>query len=142
MCAIIGALTFNLTTPERHSQANALLNFMTRASHERGRDGRGFVCKIVTADKSYRKAHRDTDRSDSWVDTTFFPKGTIVGCMVGNLRAEPTTEYVAEKLEHDQQPYHLGDWSIAHNGTIANDKELRTHKHPTSIDSAAIRSEE
>jgi 7-cyano-7-deazaguanine synthase len=63
---------------------------------------------------------------------------TKAAVIVGNLRAEPTTEYVAEKHDQDQQPYSVGAWSIVHNGTIANDKELRTHAVPTDIDSAAI----
>src|SRR3546814_340928 len=62
------------------------------------------------------------------------------------MRAEPTTEYVEHKRELDQQPYRLGKWTIVHNGTIANDIDLRfTSGHlaerprlPTSIDSAAI----
>ena len=58
--------------------------------------------------------------------------------VIGNLRAEPTTEYIKEKQIYDQQPYTCGDWSIVHNGTIANDKELRTYELPTKIDSAAI----
>jgi 7-cyano-7-deazaguanine synthase len=57
---------------------------------------------------------------------------------IANFRAEPTTEYVKTKHRYDQQPYRTGSWAIIHNGTIANDKELRTHRHPTSIDSAAI----
>jgi 7-cyano-7-deazaguanine synthase len=58
--------------------------------------------------------------------------------VIGNLRAEPTTEFVQDKHLSDQQPYSSGKWSIVHNGTIANDKALRTHTLPTTIDSAAI----
>jgi 7-cyano-7-deazaguanine synthase len=65
-------------------------------------------------------------------------RGILGGAIVGNLRAEPTTEYVMHKREDDQQPYSLKGWSIVHNGTIANDKELRTGALPTTIDSAAI----
>ena len=43
MCAIVGALVWNLTTPARRERANSLLNHIIRASHERGRDGRGFL---------------------------------------------------------------------------------------------------
>jgi len=43
---------------------------------------------------------------------------------IGNLRAEPTTEYVETKSDADVQPYTVGSWSIVHNGTLANDKEL------------------
>ena len=58
--------------------------------------------------------------------------------MIANFRAEPTTEFVVKKTSNDQQPYSLGGWHIVHNGTIANDKELRTNEYPTTIDSAAI----
>jgi 7-cyano-7-deazaguanine synthase in queuosine biosynthesis len=57
---------------------------------------------------------------------------------IANFRAEPTTEYVNHKHPYDQQPYTLGSWTVVHNGTIANDKEIRTYQHPTSIDSAAV----
>ena len=58
--------------------------------------------------------------------------------LVGNCRAEPTTEWVKDKSTNDQQPYECGDWVIVHNGTVANDKELRTGELPTTFDSAAI----
>jgi 7-cyano-7-deazaguanine synthase len=60
------------------------------------------------------------------------------GLYIANFRAEPTTEYVKDKQVYDQQPYRLGDWSIVHNGTIANDKDIRTNLHASRIDSAAI----
>lgn len=58
-----------------------------------------------------------------------------------NLRAEPTTEYVQDKQISDVQPYTVGHWTIVHNGTIANDKDLcRKYnlKPPTRIDSWVI----
>lgn len=57
---------------------------------------------------------------------------------IANARAEPTTEFVEDKKSYDQQPYQLGDWIVVHNGTIANDKELRTWELETKIDSAVI----
>ena len=59
---------------------------------------------------------------------------------LGNARGEPTTEWVAGKQEADVQPFTSpsGLWKFSHNGTIANDKALRTGALPTSIDSAAI----
>lgn len=44
---------------------------------------------------------------------------------VFNARAEPTTEWVKEKFESDIQPFQHGNWIVAHNGTIANDKDLK-----------------
>lgn len=136
MCAIIGALVWGLTTPERREAANSLLNYIIRASHERGRDGRGFMINSGSVDLD----ERDTRRADGedWRDREFFRKDVEVATFISNLRAEPTTEYVAEKRASDQQPYTSGSWSIVHNGTIANDKDLRTHTVETRIDSAAI----
>lgn len=136
MCAIIGALVWGLTTPEARSQANGLLNHIVAHSHERGRDGRGFLTNYgddIVIEKS-------TDRKDAkdWAPVEFFKGDVSSATFIGNLRAEPTTEYVADKSQDDQQPYSAGHWSIVHNGTIANDKALRTGKVPTRIDSAAI----
>jgi 7-cyano-7-deazaguanine synthase len=134
MCAIVGALVFDLTTPYRVGQANDLLNYILRASHERGRDGRGW---FVNGDvyQTVREVTRAV--SEDWVDKEFFGQ-TKSSVFIGNLRAEPTTEYVAAKRWIDQQPYSAGDWSIVHNGTIANDRALRTNVIDTPIDSAAI----
>lgn len=136
MCAIIGALVWGLTTPDTRSQANVLLNHIIQQSHERGRDGRGFLTNygddIVTDKSTERKEGKD------WHPVEFFKGDVESATFIGNLRAEPTTEYVADKSQDDQQPYSAGHWSIVHNGTIANDKALRTGKVPTSIDSAAI----
>jgi len=63
--------------------------------------------------------------------------------VIGNLRAEPTTEVVARPASTDDiQPYQVGNWAIVHNGTIANDKELKRAyslgSGPTPIDSWVI----
>lgn len=63
----------------------------------------------------------------------------ILGCN----RATPTTEYHSNTMEEELQPVRVGDWTIVHNGTIANDKqlteELGLSKH-SRIDSAVIAS--
>lgn len=77
-----------------------------------------------------------------WVgeNNCFAKMKSMPGChtLIGNTRAEPTTEHIKNKKLLDQQPYVCGDWMIVHNGTIANDKKLRTGELPTTIDSAAI----
>jgi 7-cyano-7-deazaguanine synthase len=137
MCAVIGFALRNLSPMER-IRANHILNCIWSLSHERGRDGRGYT--IVSGgidtqeDRSVKRVGlEDTIDICPHIDVDF--QG---GVMIANLRAEPTTEFVEHKQERDQQPYTLDDWSIVHNGTIANDKELRTGKHKTTIDSAAI----
>ena len=60
---------------------------------------------------------------------------------ISNCRAEPTTEFVKEKQLRDVQPYTVGDWTVVHNGTIANDKELIAQyglEVETLIDSAVL----
>ncbi len=136
MCSIIGALLNNIASAEKVHAVNAILNHIWRCSHERGRDGRGFVINS-TGDASWF-SHRDTERSSTPSRSPELRGICRAASIIGNLRAEPTTEFVREKHLSDQQPYTAGEWSIVHNGTIANDKALRTGTLPTSIDSAAI----
>ncbi|QGJ92675.1 QueC-like queosine biosynthesis protein [Microbacterium phage Megan] len=44
--------------------------------------------------------------------------------VIGNTRAEPTTEWVPDKTADDVQPFIVGPLTVAHNGTIANDVAL------------------
>ena len=136
MCAIIGALVWGLTTQEKKDSANAMLNHIIAASHERGKDGRGFMWDNGSETITVKDATRRTGQE--WEKFDFFSTSLVCGSLIGNLRAEPTTEFISEKKDSDQQPYSAGNWSIVHNGTIANDRELRTNEVPTSIDSAAI----
>lgn len=136
MCALVGALLWNLT-PENKERAHKMLNRIIADSHERGRDGRGFYS---VTEREHYTPHKSIIRGDweDWEFQKFFPDDAINAVVIGNLRAEPTTEYVKDKHLDDQQPYNLSGWNVVHNGTIANDKELRTYKVPTKIDSAAI----
>jgi 7-cyano-7-deazaguanine synthase len=140
MCAIIGALMPRSTV---WPVANVLLNHIIEASHERGRDGRGIQCLVQS-----REGHivdwswKQTNRYEGWTPLHLVDAEDeqTVECiaMIGNLRAEPTTEFVKDKEPVDQQPYRVGPWTIVHNGTIANDKDFRTNEVRTSVDSAAI----
>lgn len=137
MCAIVGALVPGALNAQARLEINLTLAHIWERSHQRGRDGRGFV---VNAGGTLGVS-KDVQRADRFncEDAPAMPEN-IYGpvCIVGNLRAEPTTEYVADKKLADQQPYSLAGWAIVHNGTIANDKTLRTNKVNTVIDSAAI----
>lgn len=141
MCAIIGALVHE-TSDRELADANARLNVIFERSLERGRDGRGWIIHQMPRDpmgKTARRFWNSSKRRLDWGEPVkFFDPGTLIGNVIGNLRAEPTTEYVEEKQANDQQPYRCGPWTIVHNGTIANDKELRTNALQTRIDSAAI----
>jgi 7-cyano-7-deazaguanine synthase len=134
MCAIVGALVNRLVTERELNEANLILKHIWSKSVERGRDGRGY---IHISESRPAKRNAVTSSQDP-IATPRFHRGSESQVIIGNFRAEPTTEFVAEKHEYDQQPYTLGKWSIVHNGTIANDTQLRTSKHETNIDSAAI----
>lgn len=126
MCSIFGIVA-------KHTIAGntfTFLNSLMEKSVNRGRDGWG-VYGIGFNTFSYRRENNTFSKLD-------VPDLIGVRVLIGNMRAEPTTEYVEHKSPTDQQPYELGDWVIVHNGTIANDTELRTHKLDTKIDSAAI----
>lgn len=128
MCSIFGALYTNETTQDfRRQKTSRLLD----TALERGRDGLGVVGREQTG------LVREVQIREPLPRAMYASEGAATQ-LIGNARAEPTTEYVLDKKQSDQQPYILGKWSIVHNGTIANDKELRTYALQTSIDSAAI----
>lgn len=153
MCAIIGAVFPNLETDSDVLIANIRLNQIVMLSKARGRDGIGFIVQTETGHICAKEfdAERLKNYFTSDNPTEIIPFGTRGRVLfIANLRAEPTTEYVKDKRKEDQQPYTLRGWSAVHNGTIANDKEIRAEfkelskqfHHPlpvdTKIDSAAI----
>jgi 7-cyano-7-deazaguanine synthase len=130
MCAVIGCI---LAAGGGVDQAERVLGTIFARSINRGRDGWGY--RLQQGDIEHKERHNSMFYPFS--DDGFFHE-PHPGTLIGNMRAEPTTEYVEKKAQSDQQPYRLGQWTIVHNGTIANDAELRTHKLETRIDSAAI----
>lgn len=140
MCAIIGALVWDVKGSYQISDINRRLNHILSASLERGRDGRGWFFNYMQWDKTPVWYHKQQARRRTlWgSDLEFVDMPIASGTFISNLRAEPTTEFVASKRDEDQQPYKVGPWTIVHNGTIANDGELRTGLVNTGIDSAAI----
>lgn len=145
MCSVFGALV-HLRNRAQVEEANRILTVLYRRSIERGRDGRGWYMKTTDYNddlsfKQHRSTKRHNDRDSE--DIPQFDGSVEFGSLVGNMRAEPTTEFVNEKHDYDQQPYSSGRWHVVHNGTIANDKELRApvpawSRCETRIDSAAI----
>lgn len=140
MCAIVGALLHKIDSEEKAVLARTYLDHIITHSKARGRDGFGWAMNHRSKGRIYFSSTvipgncnlHERDFPD------FTSKLPDDGAFVCNLRAEPTTEYVIRKLASDQQPYRLEPWTVVHNGTIANDAELRTGKLLTSIDSAAI----
>lgn len=130
MCAIFGGLI------SRHADiniANRIMEHIATASKERGRDGYGY--ENIQGVKHLVYKYNDVN---THLPFKFFVESNLTQCGLGNLRAEPTTEYVQRKTLADQQPYRNADWTIVHNGTIANDKELRVQPVLTNIDSGVI----
>ena len=135
MCSIFGALA---TGASSRPLFNETLNCLVHDSHQRGRDGRGFALVMRGFDTETLQDVRRDD-GESWTERDYLGDRAADACLIGNTRAEPTTEYVATKRPDDQQPYSSGGWHIVHNGTIANDKDLRDVRLvDTDIDSAAI----
>jgi len=142
MCSVFGALV-HVTTASGLAEANRILKTLYERSHERGRDGRGWTLRWRDyEDKMDVTSHRSVESaSDRHIGKApHLHVLTESAVLVGNMRAEPTTEFIKRKAVHDQQPYDVGRWSVVHNGTIANDKKLRVLDvpHPSAIDSAVI----
>jgi 7-cyano-7-deazaguanine synthase len=142
MCSVFGAIIWGQRSEATQREAKRILEHITSESRKRGRDGFGFKSRFAGPHAIVIDEDRVAGKYESITDIAI-PKRKGVFVLIGNTRAEPTTEFVREKQPHDQQPYACGSWSIVHNGTIANDKELRAKRSldascATSIDSAAI----
>jgi 7-cyano-7-deazaguanine synthase len=134
MCAIVGAVM-------RSDKNKWYLNSVLAVSRERGRDSHGGVW--LTQDGVW--AERQIDAAGTAPGAAFTKllehKSVDESSFIAHLRAEPTHEYVKEKRTEDVQPYEVGDWIVAHNGTIANDRQLFSElsegiiKRTTTIDS-------
>lgn len=132
MCSIFGALV----APDAGTTTHTSLQHVWRESAQRGRDSCGV--HNVKHGASYRLAV---------LGSNLAPDFQAAGAYIGNRRAEPTTEWVEDKSFDDVQPFQTpGGWHIAHNGTIANDKEIIAElaglegffEPRTSIDTEAI----
>jgi 7-cyano-7-deazaguanine synthase len=109
-----------------------LKEIITRAQ-ERGKDS----CGITVIDGNKVNNFKTTKKET--VPNFFISK--IATAILNNNRAEPTTEYIKNKSVNDVQPFASKSFIIAHNGTIANDKELEHEynlKRDTKIDSAIL----
>lgn len=109
MCSVFGAIL------SEFADSAVDVEVVWNRSAERGRDSCGVAL------------HHKDGENDAWraigdrVPALFDEPGVYIG----NRRAEPTTEWVGSKSLSDVQPFETpGGWLIAHNGTIANDKEL------------------
>lgn len=143
MCSVFGFMSpVNATGLDAQDYLHSI-DLMMENCQERGTDGFGlFAFDGHGGDYKFRDVNvkHDTVVKAVYGYRMQYLKGEELkpNIGIGNCRAEPTTEWVKHKRPNDQQPYTCGDWTIVHNGTIANDAELRTNAVPTAIDSAAI----
>lgn len=132
MCGIYGAILWSLNEAEASEASSIMRDIMLRSS-ERGRDGQGYTIQCGNVSETKYLSNEE-------LNSLLIPAKSGIIKIVGNTRGEPTTEYIQDKKDYDQQPYYLrkGSWHIVHNGTISNDKKIRTFEHPSTIDSTAI----
>lgn len=129
MCAIIGVLN-----PNKKIIDLDIVNNIIKNSADRGVDGFGYIFQNKGHIHEYR-----TLMSSDIIEELHLPHK--LEFLIGNTRAEPTTEFIKSKKESDIQPYVYNKTYIVHNGTISNDKELKQSYPftcPTTIDSYVI----
>jgi len=117
--------------------SRVILDTIIRAE-ERGRDSWGVTTITQLGGVSEWKSVGKPSDGVKKLPAIVRPETRIV---INNNRAEPTTEWTPNKTRADIQPFRHGDWIVAHNGTIANDRELAERYGVTplsKIDTAVI----
>jgi 7-cyano-7-deazaguanine synthase len=140
MCSITGAILPPNRNPNGFTDVVYNLVRTIVAAEERGRDSFG-VAEITQ--KGSRIVTKHIGMPSTYFEGCNYVPHPDTQIFLNNNRAEPTTEYVENKTYEDVQPFAHGGFVIAHNGTIANDKELAVKwevegQLETSIDSAVI----
>jgi 7-cyano-7-deazaguanine synthase len=134
MCGIAGALVY-----DSGSAGLDCLLAAVHASRARGQDAFGVA--RWSPSTGFRKYGRHGHGSHDWLDKVGGPEPLELTVYLHTSRAEPTTEWRRNKTEADIPPFVAEGIAVAHNGIIANDKELiRQHDlHPVSwIDTAVL----
>ena len=139
MCSIVGMLLpINMDSRKR---LWATINFKRTfaAASMRGRDGYGYayIQKNNTV-VHVRKLASSADVIDGISLESFYE---LHGWVIGSCLAAPTTEFFGKRSETDLQPFQTSPWHVVHNGTIANDAELRREYNlhtESKVDSAVI----
>jgi len=152
MCAIFGVYNASYTSKVMKRELVDRLAFMAESAVIRGRDAVGIgVFAAGHAPKKYAMTFQRgskfaevkaaaaqlvrtalADLHEEYADTI---------TVIGNCRAEPTTEWLKNPTPNDIQPYtnapHNNVWTV-HNGTIANDEKFIPEHALTKVDSQAI----
>ena len=128
MCTISGGVFLNTYYPADDHAAAELLEKVIIRGALRGRDSWG----IATASDELSKSETVVKELGSSENSNFDFKTYFEKCIHSgrrkvliNNRAMPTTESQQNVPLEDCQPFTIGRWTIVHNGTIANDRELR-----------------
>jgi 7-cyano-7-deazaguanine synthase len=106
-----------MVCPNASSAALEEFKRINLLASDRGRDAFG----IVEYDNGEKRLIKGIGMLTAEAMTTLVPSKVIIA----NNRAEPTTEYVAKKSAEDIHPFEYDGVYVVHNGTIANDQDLR-----------------
>lgn len=150
MCSITGLIRLGSWTPSERAAVYSYFGDLLQAAVTRGRDSWG-ICAVMPDDLLSERFTACFSRAEYeriisvWETQRELYAGSDPLVILNNHRAEPTTEYVKTKRDSDVQPFRAGHWLVAHNGTLANDKELLQELYhmenpplPTQIDSWVI----
>ncbi|MBT9166880.1 MAG: 7-cyano-7-deazaguanine synthase [Syntrophomonadaceae bacterium] len=118
MCSISGFIRLGEAIADPVAVAQRYYGILN-AGAERGRDSCGIIA--VSTQGQVKTLKGITLPAVDQVVDLIDPNTSIV---VANNRAEPTTERVFNKTLDNIPPFQGGRFVVAHNGTIANDKEL------------------
>jgi 7-cyano-7-deazaguanine synthase len=140
MCSITGVVYPKAGNSTIHEEIGQRVMATIYRAEDRGRDSWGYA--MIFQNPQIPPSLKRWTSAPSQLSTVI-PEMSHPGAsvLINNNRAEPTTEYVKTKFLEDVQPYRSGGWYVVHNGTIANDKELKEGygiSVDTSIDSAVI----
>lgn len=139
MCSVTGVVyPKNISLKGLSSIEEKFISTLKKAE-ERGRDS--FGISVITKDNRLVNEKHIGKPSQCIIKTNL--KDPNISIVIANNRAEPTTEYIKNKTDLDIQPFDCNGWIVAHNGIIANDKDIIHSFHlenliNTKIDSAVI----
>lgn len=119
MCSINGFVAFkksNFTVVEK------IQDIIIRGE-QRGKDSFGYV--EFGSDGTHIHKYIDKPSSVLPAGIELNNADDSIKILLNNNRAEPTTEFIDRKTLCDVQPFNYNSWWVVHNGTVANDKEIK-----------------
>ena len=128
-CSISGCITSKV-----NKQVASKLTEIIIKAQERGRDSFG----ISSVNQNFKKVGSPSQYEKQIKQFLLTVPDHII---INNDRAEPTTEYVNDKKQEDIQPFRYENIIVTHNGTIANDQQLKQQYNlqvNSKIDSAIL----